>query len=107
MEIDLGNLVCHNFVVATSSVACIVGLFLLSNKQENNDLQEAELVLFRMSFSYWLVYCVAFGVQKIVLPDWEAIVTSLRITTVLSYFLTFSCVVSLPLHKLAVRHVKE
>jgi hypothetical protein len=31
----------------------------------------------------------------------------LRITTALSYFLTFSCVLSLPLHKFAVHKIEE
>ncbi|MBW4596474.1 MAG: hypothetical protein KME46_27100 [Brasilonema angustatum HA4187-MV1] len=102
------NLVCHDFFVLLSFIACITGLLLLwERKQENNEVEETEKILFRMSFSYWLVYCVAFAIQKIVLPDWETVVMSLRITTALSYFLTFSCIVSLPLHKFAVSRVQE
>lgn len=102
-----------DFVVAVSFVACIVGLALLwekkkpDNKQQKDEAQATEEILFRMSFSYWLVYCIAFGIEKIVLPHWEAIHMTLKITTALSYFLTFSCIVSLPLHKLAVRQVQE
>ncbi len=100
--------ICHDFVVAVSFVASIVGLALLWNsKQQQDEAEATEEILFRMSFSYWLVYCVAFGIQKIVLPDWEGVMMSLKITTALSYFLTFSCIVSLPLHKLAMRHVQE
>jgi len=29
-----------------------------------NELEETEQILFRMSFAYWMVYCVAFGIQK-------------------------------------------
>jgi hypothetical protein len=102
------NLICHEFVVAVSFVACIVGLILLWNsKQQKDDAEETELILFRMSFSYWMVYCVAFGIEKIVLPDWEALLMTLKITTALSYFLTFSCILSLPLHKFAIRQVQE
>ena len=102
------NLVCHDFFVLLSFMACIAGLLLLwERKQQKDEAEETERILFRMSFSYWLVYCVAFAIQKIVLPDWETIMMSLRITAALSYFLTFSCVVSLPLHKLAVRHVQD
>jgi hypothetical protein len=32
---------------------------------------------------------------------------TLKITTALSYFLTFSCILSLPLHRFAVHHVEE
>lgn len=102
------NLLCHEFVVAVSFVACIVGLFLLRpSKQNQSDAEETEQILLRMSFSYWLVYCIAFGVEKILLPEWEGLTMSLRITTALSYFLTFSCILSLPLHKFAVRQVEE
>lgn len=102
------NLICHDSFVLLSFIACIAGLLLLwERKQENDEVEETEKILFRMSFSYWLVYCVAFAIQKIVLPDWETVVMSLRITTALSYFLTFSCIVSLPLHKFAVSRVQE
>ncbi|MBW4502429.1 MAG: hypothetical protein KME57_23390 [Scytonema hyalinum WJT4-NPBG1] len=102
------NLVCHDFFVLLSFMACIAGLLLLwERKQQKDEAEETERILFKMSFSYWLVYCVAFAIQKIVLPDWETIMMSLRITAALSYFLTFSCIVSLPLHKLAVRHVED
>ena len=102
------NIFCHEFVVAVSCVACIIGLVLLwDGKQQKNDVEETERILFRMSFTYWLVYCVAFGIEKIVLPDWESVLMTLRITTALSYFLTFSCIVSLPLHKFAVHRVEE
>ncbi|RAM52093.1 hypothetical protein BLD44_016565 [Mastigocladus laminosus UU774] len=102
------NLICHNFFVAVSFVACIIGLFLLwDNKQQKNDVDATEVILFRMTFCYWLVYCIAFGIEKLVFPHWEAIHMTLRITTALSYFLTFSCIVSLPLHKFAVRQVEE
>jgi uncharacterized membrane protein len=105
---DSLKFICHDFFVLLSFLACIAGLLLLwERKQERNEAEETEKILFRMSFSYWLVYCVAFAVQKIVLPDWETIMISLKITTALSYLLTFSCIVSLPLHKLAVRQVQE
>ncbi|NMG11212.1 hypothetical protein [Brasilonema sp. UFV-L1] len=102
------NLVCHDFFVLLSFIACIAGLLLLwEGEQKKDETEETEEILFRMSFSYWLVYCVAFAIQKIVLPDWETVMMSLKITAALSYFLTFSCIVSLPLHKFAVRHVEE
>jgi uncharacterized membrane protein len=102
------NFLCHEFVVAISFVACIVGLLLLWDKnQPKDDIEETEQILFRMSFSYWLVYCIAFGIEKMALPNWEPLLMSLKITTALSYFLTFSCILSLPLHKFAVHRVEE
>jgi hypothetical protein len=102
------NLCCHEFVVAISSVACILGLWLLKdNNSAIDDAQETEESLLRMSFAYWLVYCMAFGIEKIFLFDWEAIIVSLKITLALSYFLTFSCILSLPLYKFAVHKIEE
>ena len=112
------NLFSHTSLVAVSCVASIIGLVLLwdfseqpsdrqKRKQQKDEVEQTEQILFRMCFSYWLVYCIAFGIQKLILPDWEALMMSLRITTALSYFLTFSCIVSLPLHKLAVRRIQE
>jgi hypothetical protein len=102
------NFICHDSVVAISFLASILGLLLLWNsKQKEDDAEITELILFRMSFSYWLVYCLAFGIEKIVLPHWETVIMTLKITTALSYFLTFSCIVSLPLHKFAVHEIEE
>ena len=102
------NLCCHEFVVAISSIACLLGLWLLKDHNQDVDgFQETEQSLLRMSFAYWLVYCIAFGIEKVFVFDWEAIIVTLRITTALSYFLTFSCILSLPLHKFAVHKVEE
>ena len=103
------NLIWHDLLVFVSFAACIAGLYLLSNadQPEVTELEETEQILFRMSFAYWMVYCVAFGIQKMALPDWEILLLSLKLTAVLSYFLTFSCIVCLPLHRFAVRQVEE
>jgi threonine/homoserine efflux transporter RhtA len=99
---------CHGFAVATSAIACVFGIWLLwGEKQGKGEYSETEATLLRMSFSYWLVYCVAFGIEHQVLTDWEALKTTLRITTALSYLLTFSCILSLPLHKFAVHPGEE
>ncbi|BAY98820.1 hypothetical protein NIES37_27980 [Tolypothrix tenuis PCC 7101] len=102
------NIFCHEFIVAVSFVACIAGLLLLwDGKQHKDEMEETEQILLRMSFSYWLVYCIAFGVEKIMVPSWEPMLMTLKITTALSYFLTFSCILSLPLHRFAVHQVEE
>ncbi|MGB3651596.1 MAG: hypothetical protein WBA41_10340 [Rivularia sp. (in: cyanobacteria)] len=102
------NFICHEFFVMLSFVACITGLGLLWDKHQlESEIQQTEKILFRMSFSYWLLYCVAFGIEKIVLPEWETVLMSLRMTTALSYFLTFSCILCLPLHKFAMRQIHD
>ncbi|TAE60569.1 MAG: hypothetical protein EAZ76_01425 [Nostocales cyanobacterium] len=104
----LVNVFCHEFAVAVSAVACVVGLLLLwDTKKQKAEVQETEETLLRMSFSYWLVYCIAFGIEKMVVPDWEGLTMTLKMTTALSYFLTFSCILSLPLHKFAVHEIEE
>jgi hypothetical protein len=93
----------YEMVIGISAIACIVGLLLLPNHQElKTEAQETEAALLKMTFSYWLVYCVAFTVEKMFLPLAEVLIISLKITTALSYFLTFSCILSLPLYKFAV-----
>ena len=99
----------QDFIIFLSGAACIAGLLLLStaNQTQVDELEETEQILLRMSFSYWLVYCCAFGLQKIALPDWEMMQMSLKITNALSYFLTFACILCLPLHRFAVRQVEQ
>jgi hypothetical protein len=105
MQMHEVNFLCHGSVVAVSFVASILGLMLLweGKDAKNDEKEETEKILFRMSFSYWLVYCVAFGLEKMVFPNYEPMMMTLKITTALSYFLTFSCILSLPLHRFAVR----
>ena len=103
------NLGWHDYIVLISFIACITGLLLLSdaNQTQANDLEETEQILFRMSFAYWMVYCVAVGIQIVLPSDWEIPLLSLKLTTALSYFLTFACVVCLPLHRFAMRQVED
>ncbi|WP_066382431.1 MULTISPECIES: hypothetical protein [unclassified Anabaena] len=109
MQMHTSSLLCHGFVVAVSFVACIIGLLLLWDEKnsQNDERAETEVILFRMIFTYWLVYCVAFGLEKMVFSNFEPVIMTLKITTALSYFLTFSCIVSLPLHRFAIHEVEE
>lgn len=103
------NLIWHDLLVLVSFGACIAGLLLLADadQPEVDELEETEKILFRMSFAYWMVYCVAFEMQKLPLPDWEILLLSVKLTAILSYFLTFSCIVCLPLHRFAVQQVED
>jgi hypothetical protein len=104
----LSGFFCHNSVVLLSSIACITGLGLLWGYDcRDDEAKETERILFMMSFSYWLLYCVAFGMQKLPLPGWETLIPPLKMTTALSYLLTFSCILSLPLHKLAIHEIED
>lgn len=99
----MSNLIWHDYWIIASLIACITGLFLLFNTKQTqaDDLEETERSLMMMSFSYWMVYCVVFGIQKLALPEWDTLLLGLKLTTAFSYFLTFSCILSLPLHRFA------
>ncbi|MBV8885442.1 MAG: hypothetical protein JO235_15805 [Chroococcidiopsidaceae cyanobacterium CP_BM_RX_35] len=103
------NLSWHDYLVLISFAACIAGLLLMSNGNQApaDELEATERALLSMSFSYWMVYCVAVGIQKMCLPEWELVLLSLKLTAAFSYFLTFACVLSLPLSRFAVRHVED
>lgn len=103
------NLGWHDSLVVISFFACIAGLWLLAdgNQTQANDLEETDQALFSMSFAYWMVYCLAFGIQKICSPDWDIVLLSLKLTGAFAYFLTFACILCLPLHRFAMRQVEE
>lgn len=95
----------HDYLLMASFVAAIGGIVLLKtdNSPAKTDVEEADRMLILMSFTYWLVYCMAFGVQKIISPDWETMVLSIKLTGVIAYLLTASCILSLPLNRFSVR----
>lgn len=98
----------HDLLIFLSFTACIAGLSLLSDTKQTqtDEIEDSEQMLLRMTFAYWMVYCVAIGLQKINLTDWHILLVNLKITAALSYLLTFSCVLSLPLHRISVRQVE-
>jgi hypothetical protein len=72
-----------------------------------SDLDPTERVLIMMVFAYWLVFCCAKMAQPMLLPQWELAQLSLKLTGVLAYLLTFTCVLSLPLHRFAAQRQSE
>ena len=108
----------HDYLVMVSFVASIAGLVLLgdnSNSQPTEDsLRDSfaartlsEEILIKMSFTYWIVYCISFFGLKLHLPEDSWLLLSLKLTTVLSYLLTASSILSLPLQRMAVRRVQD
>jgi len=95
----------HDYLLALSFVACVAGLWLLFEPKKvlATEPEQTERILFKMSFTYWLVYCIAVGIQKLTLPDWDILLINLKLTAIFSYFLTFSCILCLPLHQIASR----
>lgn len=94
-------------LLLVSGLAAIVGLLLLlldTPAQDERSATERGLLL--MSFGYWLVYCVSVGLRH--LPcDTPLVVTNIKILGALAYLLTFTCILSLPLHKFSLRRQAE
>lgn len=99
------QLLWHDWILLSSVAAGVIGLWLLSFRYKNDDLDVSELILLRLTFSYWLVYCFTSLTQRFVVPglqptEWDILALSLRLTAVVSYLLTFACVLTLPFHHL-------
>ena len=100
----------HDYLVMVSFVASIAGLVLLGdnrNSQPMDDRTLSEEILIKMSFTYWTVYCISVFGLKLHLPEDSWLLLSLKLTTVLSYLLTASSILSLPLQRMAVRRVED
>jgi len=99
----------HDYLVMVSFVASIAGLVLLGdnrNSPPTDDRTLSEEILIKMSFTYWTVYCISVFGLKLHLPEDSWLLVSLKLTTVLSYLLTASSILSLPLQRMAVRRVQ-
>ena len=100
----------HDYIVIISFVAAIAGLLLLGdnrNSESADDRTLSEEILIKMSFTYWIVYCISVFALKLHLPQDNWLLHSLKLTTVLSYLLTASSILSLPLQRMAVRRVED
>lgn len=100
----------HDNLVIVSFVAAIAGLVVLSDNPTSDGADDrtlSEEILIKMSFTYWIVYCISVFGLKLHLPEDSWLLLSLKLTTVLSYLLTASSILSLPLQRMAVRQVEE
>jgi len=99
----------QDLTVLISAIACIAGLVLLfvfpdraSSEREQTDHQ-----LMAMIFGYWLVHCLAVGLLRLNWQPGEFMLNSVKMTSVLTYFLTWASLFSLPLHRIsAIREVE-
>jgi hypothetical protein len=86
-------------------MASVVGLYFYGRSPVEN-LSQAEAdreTLVRLTFAYWIVYCCARWVEQACLDFSQSLTCSLRLLMLLSYLLTFCCVLSLPLQLLEQR----
>ncbi len=99
------NISWHDYLLMVSFVAAIAGIVLLKTDKSptKDEFEEADHMLILMSFAYWLVYCASFALQKVISADWETMLLSIKLTGVIAYLLTASCVLSLPLNRISVR----
>lgn len=93
----------QDIITLISALACVVGLVvLLAFRQAPADsLEEADQQLMGMVFAYWLVHCLAIGVIRFHWLDSEFLLSSVKVTSALTYFLTWASVFSLPLHRIS------
>jgi len=98
----------HTSLVILSVFASIAGVALLTidKKPAKDEIEAADNALMLMAFTYWLVYCIAFGLQKLISPQWEIVLLSVKLTGVIAYLLTASCVLSLPLNRVSMRQIE-
>ncbi|MEG4065700.1 hypothetical protein [Microcoleus sp. SVA1_A1] len=99
----------HDYLVMVSCVASIAGLILLGDRksQPRDDRTLSEEILIKMSFVYSIVYSMSALGLKLHLPEDSWLLASLKLSTVLSYLLTVSSILSLPLQRMAVRQVED
>ncbi|NJR50740.1 MAG: hypothetical protein HC780_15385 [Leptolyngbyaceae cyanobacterium CSU_1_3] len=95
----------HEYLNLLSFFAAVIGLYVLYNvkSKPGEELDDADHTLLALSFAYWVVHCMAVGAQRMIHPDWEIAVMSLKFTAIFSYLLTFSSALSLPLHQISAR----
>ena len=108
----------HDYILMISFVAAIAGLWLLgdirnsvmtedSPRDSLADRTLSEEILIKMSFTYSIVYCISVFALKLQLPEESWLLHSLKLTTVLSYLLTASSILSLPLQRMTIRRVED
>ena len=90
----------HDSVLLVSCVASVAGLYFYGRSpiEDPSDAEAAQETLTRLTFVYWLVYCFAHWGEQFCTAFPQSPACSLRILMLLSYILTFCCVLSLPLH---------
>jgi len=97
----------HAGLMLVSSFAAIAGLVLLFTEHPPEDqVLATDRALLKMSFAYWLVYCGAVALRPLIPTDWEMALMSVKLTGVIAYLLTFTSILSLPLHRVSARQTE-
>jgi hypothetical protein len=103
----------HDYLVMVSCVASVAGLVLLGDSTAIDSETPAderalsEEILIKMSFTYSIVYSISALGLNFPLPEDSIVLLSLKFSTVMSYLLTASSILSLPLQRMTVRHIED
>jgi hypothetical protein len=107
----MSHLSWHDYLTLLSCTTSFMGLWFCCKDQtqtaQTQELSEAEAMsetLVRMTFVYWTLYCIAHWTAKLCSSIPQDLACSLHILTLLSYLLTFCCVLTIPLHLIEQRH---
>ena len=99
----------HDSLLLTSALASALGIVILLRREclfTHEDIDEptaAEETLLRMAFIYWLAYCITFVLQRLGSDAPHSYLVTLKLTGMLTYLLTFCCILGLPLHHIEAR----
>jgi hypothetical protein len=99
----------HDSLVLVSFVGSIAGLVLLSDRKSKpeDDRTLSQEMSIKMSFIGWIVYCISVAGLKLHLPEDSWLSLIFKLSTVISYLLTVSSILSLPLQRINVRQVED
>lgn len=96
----------HDGVLLLSCVTSLVGLCWVCQSPiaEPTEAEAAQETMVRLTFVYWMVYCLAHWASQLCDGSPHPVACSLRLMTLFAFLLTFCCVFSLPLHWIEQRH---
>lgn len=106
----MGNLGWYDMLLGASLLAALGGLGLLLPGETDQDLSDRQITtenLLRMTFVYWTVYCIVAIAQKLLPSEIHPVTVPLRLTGLLTYVLTFSSLLCLPLHYFEARRQRQ
>jgi hypothetical protein len=90
----------HDYIILISSIASAAGLYFYGRSPLENpsDAEATQETMTRLTFVYWMVYCCSHWGAQACVGFSPSLTYSFRFLMLMSYILTFCCVLSLPLH---------
>ncbi|MDG2991660.1 hypothetical protein L3556_12055 [Candidatus Synechococcus calcipolaris G9] len=108
----------HSWLLFLSAIASLIGILWLVHQEKQAGAQGQNVpeltlqqaygeTLLRMIFVYWLLYCGVKGLQGLVPLEGTDLGRMCQVTGLLSYLLTFSSVLCLPMHYVQARQGQQ